>query len=122
MSTKECRVYIIKKNIIFIKFRNEIIDQFVVENGGCFDENVKEIPRHSISSIKGTNKEQITAIEFSNALERKKTIEPSKENKKFNTESNLIKGTTARTNEEKVEKFDFLYSPKQAINSKQMTE
>jgi len=72
-----------------------------VENGGCFDENVHEIQKCSNS---------------------KKKIEISNESKRYNSENNQIKDSSFRNKEEKIEKFEFLESPKQIINSKQITE
>ena len=114
---------------VFFTFHNFLLiicQQFVVANGGCFDENVNEIQRNSKFLIKpsNSNKEQLsTALELMSSVDKKKTFEVKKESKRCNTEESSHRQINAlRYNEEKTENFEFQETTKQFINSKQLTE
>lgn len=93
----------------------------MVENGGCFDENIRDIDRNSGYSHKASNKDQLTALELAYSIEKRKSVEITiNDPKRRNSETNL-KATFVR-GDDKNDKFDFLYSPKQIITSKQITE
>lgn len=99
----------------------------MVENGGCFDNNIQDIKNSQIHMIKIQN-ENLDDVEMrrkSIGIESPKEKQHSIDSKRSLTESNVKKGVPTRIHNIQTEKNDLLYShheSKNLVNSKQITE